>query len=67
MGLDGMSERLIGANSILILSSYLGTLDDSCFFQLTNDSLDGALRDPDGLRDFAQDHIWVLVQQNQYM
>ncbi len=45
MSLDGMSQRTICKDFVLVLASYLLATDDARFFQVMNDSLHGPLRD----------------------
>ena len=54
MRFDGVSKLLIGENPVVILTANLFSLDDSASFKISDDPLNGALRDADLRCDLAE-------------
>jgi hypothetical protein len=51
---NGMPQRLIGPNLVVVLTANLFAFDNTASFEIGNDSLDRAFGNPDLLRDFAE-------------
>jgi hypothetical protein len=64
MSFNGMTERLIGKNAVVIFASDLLPLDEAFLLQIGDDALHRSFRDTNPQGDFAQDHGWVSIQDN---
>lgn len=63
--LNGVPERVIGLNEVVILAADLFALEDPAGFEIGDDPLDGSFRNSDLQRHFAKHHRRVARQQHQ--
>lgn len=62
MSFNGMTEKFIGLQRVPILSSDLFSFDESPFFQVRNNALDGSFRNTDSESHFPENHRRILRQ-----
>ena len=67
MGLDGVSQWLLGEDQILVLSSHFLSLDEAGGFKVLDDSLDGAFGNSDPCSDFSQNQLRLSFNQDEHV
>ncbi len=67
MRFHGVPKRLIAHNAVAVLTPDLFPRQDSSFFEVSDNSLDCPLGDPNFDRYLTKYHIGIARNQNQYM
>jgi hypothetical protein len=65
MSFDGVTKEFVSLQRVLVLSAHFFSFDESPFFQVRDNTLNGSFRDADTKCHFAENHGGILRQQDQ--